>query len=202
MTTDYRTKETAPKATRRNWRPLLAGGVALLLIGTVALAITRLDRSQTAGSGGTLLEVLEEEGRFSTFLELVTQYDFFSDDLLDEDTTTVLAPPDEVFEALPAGTLEALRAEGNERLVMDLLLRHLPAGEYRSEELLAGQDLLMSPPMMNNLVTVADGTVTITGQSSTNQAMNSVTVVEFDMEASNGVIHVVDGLLIPTDTAP
>lgn len=189
--------EVPPRSPQRRWRAAFVAGAALVLVGMVALAaVLQDDQPPAAGPPGTLLEVLEERGGFDTFLTLVGEYDFFRQRLGPSGQATVLAPPDEAFES---GALEFLRAPGNERYLIDLLSRHVVNGEHRHDDLLTGEPLLLNPPLTSNLVTVEDGVITITGQANTDVEMSDVRVVESDIDASNGVIHVVDGLLLPTD---
>jgi uncharacterized surface protein with fasciclin (FAS1) repeats len=201
MTTDFdTTTEVTPPPRRRNWRPALVAAAAVLLIPVVLLGISRLvsDRSEPAGAPGTLLEELEGQGRFDIFVSIVRMSDFWVDTLSDGDAETVLAPPDEVFDALPTETMEFLEDPANERFVIDLLLRHIVSGEYSQEEFSGLQILTMTPPMRNSLVSNDDGVVTITPRSTDGSEVSSVSVVEWDIEASNGVIHVVDGVMLST----
>lgn len=204
--TDMRTEdrvaaEPAAKDPGRRWRPAaLAAGAGLVLIGVVALAAILRDPQPgpSTGSRGTLLEVLEDRGGFETFLSLVAESDFFVARLTEAGPMTVLAPSDQVFEAHP-GAVEFLTAAGNERHLLDFLSRHTVSGEYRRDDLLTGEPLVLNPPLMGNLVAVDGDVITITGRANTDVEMRSVSVVESDIDASNGVIHLVDGLLLPTE---
>ncbi|MBD1875918.1 fasciclin domain-containing protein [Nodosilinea sp. FACHB-131] len=98
---------------------------------------------------------------------------------------TVFAPTDEAFEALPEGTLDELLLPENRDQLAQLLTYHVVDGEVRSTDLTSGEvDTLTGAPVT---VTVGEESVTI----------NEANVVTADIEASNGVIHVIDTVLLP-----
>ncbi len=104
-----------------------------------------------------------------------------SDDL----SITVFAPTDEAFEALPEGTLDELLLPENRDQLAQLLTYHVVDGEVRSTDLTSGEvDTLTGAPVT---VTVGEESVTI----------NEANVVTADIEASNGIIHVIDTVLLP-----
>jgi uncharacterized surface protein with fasciclin (FAS1) repeats len=98
---------------------------------------------------------------------------------------TVFAPTDAAFGALPAGTLESLIA--NPAALTDILLYHVASGVTGSADLVDGQQITM-----------------LQGQSTTinldmNGAMiNSSNIVAADLNAWNGVVHVIDAVLLPS----
>ncbi len=101
---------------------------------------------------------------------------------------TVFAPTDEAFSKLPAGTLESLLQPENKDKLKAILLYHVVAGDVTAAQAMKlsaaktvnGQDLK---------IMVNDGTVMV----------NDAKVVKADVLASNGVIHVIDTVLIPKD---
>ncbi|MBD1917726.1 MULTISPECIES: fasciclin domain-containing protein [Cyanophyceae] len=98
---------------------------------------------------------------------------------------TVFAPTDEAFEALPEGTLEELLLPENRDQLAELLTYHVVDGEVRSTDLTSGEvDTLTGAPVT---VTVGEESVTI----------NEANVVTADIKASNGIIHVIDTVLLP-----
>ncbi|WOD40730.1 fasciclin domain-containing protein [Nodosilinea sp. E11] len=100
-------------------------------------------------------------------------------------SVTVFAPTDAAFEALPEGTLEALLLPENRDQLTQLLTYHVVDGEVRSTDLADGEvETISGSPVM---VMVGDEAVTI----------NEANVVMADIEASNGVIHVIDAVLMP-----
>ena len=111
-----------------------------------------------------------------------------ADDLSGEGPFTVFAPTDDAFAALPEGVLDALLADPTGALA-DVLLYHVASGSVMSGDLSDGQ--------MITTLFGQDVEVTIDGGVYINDAM--VTVA--DLEADNGVVHVIDAVLIPTVTA-
>jgi uncharacterized surface protein with fasciclin (FAS1) repeats len=96
---------------------------------------------------------------------------------------TVFAPTNEAFAALPDGTLEAVRADQD--LLTTVLTYHVVSGE------LALADLQPGP-----LETLAGIDLTVTRDGDT-VMINDVEVTAGDIEATNGLVHVVDGVLVP-----
>lgn len=110
------------------------------------------------------------------------------DPLEGEGPFTVFAPTNEVFEKLPAGVVtELLRVENKEKLE-DLLLNHVYAGKLISGEAqkLDGRDIIM----LNNKkakISVKDNAINI----------NNAKVIVKDIKAANGMIHIIDAVLLP-----
>jgi len=102
---------------------------------------------------------------------------------------TVFAPRNAAFAALDAGVLNGLLAEGNVDLLSRILTFHVVAGAaVRSGDLSDGQ----------TVTTVEGGTLTI-GVSGGSVTVNGAAVVSADIEASNGVVHIIDDVLVPSD---
>jgi uncharacterized surface protein with fasciclin (FAS1) repeats len=100
-------------------------------------------------------------------------------------SVTVFAPTDAAFEALPEGTLETLLLPENRDQLAQILTYHVVDGEVRSTDLASGEvETMAGVPVM---VSVGESAVTV----------NDATVVATDIEASNGVIHVIDAVLLP-----
>jgi transforming growth factor-beta-induced protein len=133
---------------------------------------------------GTIVDVAVADGRFSTLVGAL-QAAGLVEALQGEGPFTVFAPTDEAFAALPAGTLEGLSVEQ----LTDILLYHVVSGEVVAADVagLSGQmvDTLLSGKQIE--VAVEGGTV----------AINDATVIITDVLASNGVIHVIDAVLLP-----
>ena len=110
------------------------------------------------------------------------------DTLKGEGPFTVFAPTDEAFAALPEGTLDTLLADPQGALT-DILLYHVVPGKVMAADVvgLDGQEV----------ETVGGGMLTVTIGDDGSVMINDATVVTPDVEASNGVIHVIDSVLIP-----
>ena len=97
---------------------------------------------------------------------------------------TVFAPNDEAFAALPAGLLDKLLLPKNLAVLTSILTYHVVSGKIMSMDVMAGDAKSVEGS------TIALGT---TGGVQVNDA----TVIAADVEASNGVIHVIDKVLVP-----
>lgn len=100
---------------------------------------------------------------------------------------TVFAPTDEAFAALPEGTVDSLLMEENRDQLTQILTYHVVPGKVMSGDLSDGMEA----------ETVAGMPVTITTEGGA--MVNDASIVQADIEASNGVIHVIDTVLIPGD---
>ena len=99
---------------------------------------------------------------------------------------TVFAPTDEAFKALPKGTVESLLKPENKEKLVAILTYHVVPGKTISSAI-AGKAL--------NAKTVQGGSLKIDGTDGVR--INKATVVKADIMASNGVIHVIDKVLMP-----
>lgn len=99
---------------------------------------------------------------------------------------TVFAPTDEAFAKLPEGTVEALLKD--KEALKNILLYHVVAGEVSAKEVVK----LKSAQMLNG------ASVSIVSNSE-GVRVNGVNVIQTDIAAKNGVIHVIDTVLIPSN---
>lgn len=123
---------------------------------------------------------------FDTLVEVV-QTAGMVEVLQSEGPYTVFAPTDAAFAALPPGTVESLMLEENRDQLIAILSYHVVPGEVYSTDL-AGQVLDVETVEGSLLAIDATDGVVLNGNT---------TVVIADIEASNGVIHVVDTVLLP-----
>ena len=101
---------------------------------------------------------------------------------------TVFAPTDAAFAALPEGTVASLLEEANRDQLTAILTYHVVPGEYMAEGTAAGTyDLPTLQGDTVNVVVGEDGSVTVDGAN----------VVAADVDATNGVIHVIDAVITP-----
>lgn len=153
--------------------------------------------SMTPGSGSMaeasdIVDTAVAAGDFETLVAAV-QAAGLEDTLRGDGPFTVFAPTDEAFAALPAGTLDTLLADPTGDLA-GILTYHVIEGEVLAEDV-AGLDGQTVTTVNGATLTVgvgADGSVTLT-----DAAGNTVNVVTTDIMTSNGVIHVIDGVLLP-----
>jgi uncharacterized surface protein with fasciclin (FAS1) repeats len=130
-----------------------------------------------------IVEVAAEDGRFSTLVTAVTEAGLV-DALKAEGPLTVFAPTDDAFAALPEGTLDALLADIP--ALTDVLLYHVVDGKYMAADVVELSEL--ETLLGENLsIEVMDGKV----------MLGDAEVIITNIETSNGVIHVIDAVLVP-----
>ncbi len=137
---------------------------------------------------GNILEVAEADGRFETLLAAIEAAGLNAT-LTGAGPFTVFAPTDAAFDALPEGALDALLADPD--ALEEVLLYHVVARAVPSSEIVT----------LAELTTVQGDTVAITVSNGT-VMINDATVVTADVEASNGIIHVIDAVLLPPEPGP
>ena len=140
---------------------------------------------------GNIVDVATEAGTFATLLAAVDAAGLASA-LADESASlTVFAPTEEAFAALPEGTLEALLADPD--ALAGILTYHVldSAVSVNTAASLAG----------TTVATLNGADVALTARGA-DLYVNNAKVVAYDIEASNGVIHVIDTVLIPVDLTP
>lgn len=99
---------------------------------------------------------------------------------------TVFAPTDEAFKKLPKGTLESLLKPENKEKLVAILKYHVVSGAVKAKDVVK----------MKEAETLAGKPVTITVEKD-EVHINKSKVTKADIEASNGVIHVIDAVLLP-----
>ena len=103
-----------------------------------------------------------------------------------EGPLTVFAPTDEAFAALPPGTLDALLKPENKEKLAQLLTYHVVSGKVESTTLKSGD----VPSLLGKPITVK-----VEGKKI---MINEATVTKADVPASNGVIHLIDKVILPS----
>jgi uncharacterized surface protein with fasciclin (FAS1) repeats len=134
-------------------------------------------------AGQTIVDIAVNDGRFTTLVTALQAADLV-ETLSGEGPFTVFAPTDDAFAALPAGTLDALLADTE--ALSEVLLYHVVPGEVMAADVvtLDSADTALGQPVV---VSVDGGTVKI----------NESQVILTDIQGSNGVIHVIDAVLLP-----
>jgi transforming growth factor-beta-induced protein len=135
----------------------------------------------------TIVDIAVEDGRFTTLVAAVQAADL-GETLSSEGPFTVFAPTDDAFAALPEGTIEALLADIP--ALTDILLYHVVPGKVMAADVvgLDGQSAETALAGKSIDIKVDMGTVYLN---------EDVKVIITDIEASNGVIHVIDAVLLP-----
>ncbi|WP_439880162.1 fasciclin domain-containing protein [Pontibacter sp. MBLB2868] len=141
--------------------------------------------SNPVGREMNIVALVQQNPDLSTFLELVRAADLVT--VLESPAPyTVFAPTNEAFAALPAGTLEALKRPGNKLELTKLLQAHVLPNRITANEM---QDNMPMKTALGEVVIVKRDGPTIT--------VGGAKVLTADVNASNGVIHVVDKVLVP-----
>ncbi len=140
--------------------------------------------SPTPAPMGDIVEVATEAAAFTTLLAAADAAGLV-DTLKGEGPYTLFAPNDDAFAALPEGTLESLLADPE--ALKAILLYHVVEGSVTSDQVV-GLTEATSVEGSPIAISVVDGTVTLNGAAK---------VVTADVMASNGVIHVIDAVILP-----
>ena len=153
-----------------------------------ALILSVLATAMPAVAGSGKQNIVDTAVAAGTFHTLATalQAAGLADTLKGNGPFTVFAPTDEAFSKLPAGTIESLLKPENKEKLRAILFYHVVSGDVTAAQVMKlssaktinGQDLKL---------TVKDGTVMV----------NDAKVVKADVWTSNGVIHVIDTVLLP-----
>lgn len=147
---------------------------------------TVINASMAQKATGNIVETAVGAGKFNTLVAAVKAAGLV-DTLSGPGPFTVFAPTDEAFAKLPAGTLDMLLKPENKQQLVDILSYHVvPVAAYADLVVTMSQvPTVLKTPIK---VTVKDGKV----------MLGAATVVATDIEASNGIIHVIDTVLLPT----
>ena len=149
------------------------------------LAVAGLSTTQVNAQDTDIVDVAIGAGTFNTLVAALQAADLV-DVLRGAGPFTVFAPTDEAFAALPAGTVESLLEPANKDLLVSILLYHVVSGSVPAADVVG----LTSAATANGAsvtITVADGGVKV----------DAANVTATDILASNGIIHVIDAVIIP-----
>ena len=132
-----------------------------------------------------IVDVAAENGSFNTLVAAAKAAGLV-ETLKGDGPFTVFAPTDEAFAALPEGTVDMLLKPENKDKLIAVLTYHVVPGKIMASEVMK----------LDSAVTVQGETVMV-GIDHGNVMINKAQVVMADVEASNGVIHVIDAVLLP-----
>lgn len=132
-----------------------------------------------------IVDTAVSAGQFNTLVAAVEAADLVST-LKGDGPFTVFAPTDEAFAALPEGTVENLLKPENKEQLIAVLTYHVVAGKIMSSDI-AGTKAMVESVQGSELDVDATNGVTVDG----------ATVVTADIETDNGVIHVIDRVVLP-----
>ncbi len=145
--------------------------------------------TQTATAGGDIVETATKAGSFNTLIAAIEAAGL-TETLKGAGPYTVFAPTDEAFAKLPAGTLDELLKPENKEKLKSLLSYHVVPGNVKAADV----------AKMNGKTakTVQGGTLSI--NTAEGVKVGNATVKQTDIVASNGVIHVIDSVLMPSSS--
>lgn len=126
------------------------------------------------------------QGQFQTLTRAV-QAAGLTEQLAAQGPNTVFAPTDAAFAALPKATLDNLLQPANKQQLIKLLTYHVVPGRITSKQLKSGQVKTVEGTPVKITVNPANNTITV----------NDARVTQPDISASNGIVHVVDKVILP-----
>jgi len=192
-------------------KTMIAAIVAVLVLalgGIGVYALTRDDSSSEESTNSsqveeTTTEETTEEEQQSDIVELAVATDSLSTlvsavqaadlvtTLQSDGPFTVFAPTNDAFAALPDGTLDSLLLPENKSQLAGILTYHVVSGKVMSSDLSNGQ-VITTVNGQTLTVEIMDGSVMLVDAGG-----NKATVASADIEASNGVVHVIDRVILP-----
>lgn len=151
----------------------------------IAFAAVPLAFGAAAAKAADIVDTAVSAGQFNTLVTAV-QAAGLVDTLKGDGPFTVFAPTDEAFAKLPAGTVDELLKPENRDQLVSLLTYHVVPGKIMSKDI-AGKTAQVDSVQGSKLSVDATDGVTV----------DNANVIAADIEASNGVIHVIDSVVMP-----
>ena len=155
------------------------------ILATSLLYISIASTSIAGGHSKDIVDTAVAAGSFETLVTAVAAADLV-DILKGEGPFTVFAPVDAAFNALPEGTVESLLKPENKSKLAGILTYHVLSGKVMSSDII-GKKLKVT--MVNGSTAEIDATNGV--------KINGANVIQADIETSNGVIHVIDAVILP-----
>ncbi len=156
---------------------------------TVAAAETTAAASETTAGmteePGTIVDVASGNPDFSTLVAAVGAAGLV-ETLQGPGPFSVFAPTHDAFAALPAGLVDKLLLPENKDVLVQILTYHVVSGAVMAADVAAG-----------DVPSVEGSPITVTVDGGTVKLNDSATVIATDVMASNGVIHVIDAVILP-----
>ncbi|PQM75794.1 fasciclin domain-containing protein [Corynebacterium sp. J010B-136] len=153
---------------------------------------TTTEETEAAAPEGDIVDTAVAAGQFTTLTSALESAGLV-ETLQGEGPFTVFAPTDDAFAALPDGTVDELMADPTGDLA-EILQYHVIADEVWAADVMEMDGQMVETVQGTELTVEVDGE----NVSLVDAAGNSVNVTDTDIESTNGVIHVIDGVLMPT----
>lgn len=176
---------------RRTALVAVAAAAALTLVGCSSSSDETASESVAASevaAGGTIVDIASGNESTSTLVAAVSAAGLV-DTLNGEGPFTVFAPTNEAFAALPAGVLDALLLPENKDVLTQILTYHVVPGTVMAADITDG-----------DVATVEGQTVALS--TADGVTVNGAKVVQADVVGSNGVIHLIDAVILPPGVDP
>jgi uncharacterized surface protein with fasciclin (FAS1) repeats len=174
---------------RRNHQTKKLENTMKKLIG-IAAALGLSTAAMAGGYKKDIVETASMTGNFDTLIAALEAAEL-DDTLKGDGPFTVFAPSDEAFETLPAGTVEQWLEPDNKEKLVELLKYHVVPGKVLST------DITTETESVGNLAGSQLNVDMKTGDTDSGVTINTATVTETDIKASNGVIHIIDKVIVP-----
>ena len=155
------------------------------ILATMLLYFSLASTSMAGGHAKDIVDTAVAAGSFETLVTAVAAADLV-DVLKGEGPFTVFAPVDSAFKALPEGTVESLLKPENKSKLAGILTYHVLSGKVMSNDIMGKQ---LEVTMVNGSTAEIDATDGV--------RINGANVIQADIETSNGVIHVIDAVILP-----
>ena len=161
----------------------LAIGITAVLL----MAVATSNPSAAKADSKDIVDTAVAAGSFKTLAKALAAADLV-ETLKGPGPFTVFAPTDAAFAKLPAGTLEGLLKPENKAKLQRILTYHVVAGKVMAADVMK----------MQSAKAVSGDTITIATRNG-GVSVDKAQVVKTDIAASNGVIHVIDSVILPAD---
>ncbi len=164
-------------------RNIIAAAAGAALLGSAAPVVAQ---SYVQESKPDIVEIAASAGSFNTLVAAVKAAGLV-ETLQGEGPFTLFAPTDEAFAKLPAGTVEDLLKPENKEKLQAILTYHVVPGRVMAEDV-AGLSSATTVQGQSLRVSIENGTPMV----------DNAKIIQTDIDASNGVIHVIDSVVIPS----
>jgi transforming growth factor-beta-induced protein len=161
----------------------ILAALALFVVPAAAYADSDVPMTYESASAVDIVDLAVADGRFTTLIAALGAAGLV-DTLRSDGPFTVFAPTDEAFALLPAGTVEALL--GDIPALTDILLYHVVAGAVSAADV-----------VQLSFAETAEGKWVMISAEGNNVMINNSRIVITDLVASNGIVHVIDAVLLP-----
>lgn len=169
------------------FKPIANSSLAIFALATAACASNYEKPATAEATKADIVDTAISAGSFNTLVAAV-QAAGLEQTLRSDGPYTVFAPTDEAFSNLPDGTVDNLLKPENKEMLVSILTYHVLSGRVLSAEI-AGKEL--------EVATVQGSKVSI--DATNGVKVDSANVIQADIETSNGVIHVIDAVIMPTE---